>query len=852
MPSLDGHYNFTSAPITLSLIFMKEAGSLIMIINKLQSRLLLVMLFLSINVYAQKPDSVKTKADTVKQDFVTRMQAFASHSAVESLSDFNADKASIQQEKALEELKKNIQKAKIYLKNGIDTLGAKAELKLINKDLATAGDAVFSNKGTTQTFRNLTTTTNILQELLNKTLVRKALLDIHQHELNNFRYQIDSLSSVRALFKFPPDSAGMRKYLQQLIVVAYEVHPVDSALKQTRSNIQSLLNEVNLAAFKLQSGIEEIEQYQKQLAKNSFKREFTDIWGPEGYFRPFNEILSNSTEKARLILSFYSQNNEGKILALFILIIITFIYLRSLKSIYTENNLLSDDFEGQLVLRHPLLSAIVITVNLFQFVFISPPFILSVLFWIISSVCLSVLFRSFIVKYWMAIWLAMVALFIIAAVDNLVLQASRTERWFMLVIAIIGVFTAIITLRKGDRSLLREKWIVYSIGFMGFLELCAVFADIFGRYNMAKSLLIAGYLNVIIAILFLWTVRMINEGLFLAYNVYTRQDKKLFYLNFEKVGSTTPPMFYVLLVFGWMVLLGRNFSTFENFINPLRDFFSQDRTIGDYTFSINGLLLFIAIMAISVMISKIVSFFASDHNLASDKDEKLGIQKIGSWLLLVRISILSIGLFLALASAGIPLDRITIVIGALGVGIGFGLQTLVNNLVSGLIIAFEKPVNVGDTVDVGGTTGTMKSVGFRSSIIATVEGADVVIPNGDLLSAHLTNWSLGGNRKRIPILIGVGYDADLENAKQVVTDILEAEERLAKNPHYIVQYEQFNASSIDLRIYFWAKRMGESNAIRSDLIIKILKAFNDNGIAIPFPQQDIHIHRLIKGDNNKV
>ena len=82
-------------------------------------------------------------------------------------------------------------------------------------------------------------------------------------------------------------------------------------------------------------------------------------------------------------------------------------------------------------------------------------------------------------------------------------------------------------------------------------------------------------------------------------------------------------------------------------------------------------------------------------------DEKHGIQKLGSWLLLIRISILSIGFFLAIAAIGIPLDRITIIIGALGVGIGFGLQTLVNNLVSGLIIAFEKPVNVGDTVDIG-------------------------------------------------------------------------------------------------------------------------------------------------------
>jgi small-conductance mechanosensitive channel len=197
---------------------------------------------------------------------------------------------------------------------------------------------------------------------------------------------------------------------------------------------------------------------------------------------------------------------------------------------------------------------------------------------------------------------------------------------------------------------------------------------------------------------------------------------------------------------------------------------------------------------------------------------------------------------LAVAAAGIPVDRITIVLGALGVGIGFGLQTLVNNLVSGLIIAFEKPVNVGDIVDVDGQGGKMKSIGFRSSVISTWDGADVVMPNGDLLNAHLINWSLGGNRKRISILIGIAYDADLEKCRQLLTEILNNDQRISKNPGPVVQFEQFSNSSIDLRIYFWTKHIGDTSATRSDLIIAIVAAFKANGIAIPFPQQDIHLH----------
>lgn len=127
---------------------------------------------------------------------------------------------------------------------------------------------------------------------------------------------------------------------------------------------------------------------------------------------------------------------------------------------------------------------------------------------------------------------------------------------------------------------------------------------------------------------------------------------------------------------------------------------------------------------------------------------------MGSWLLLVRIVIISIALFLAFASAGTQMDKIAILFSALSVGIGFGLQTLVNNLVSGLIIAFEKPVNVGDDVDINGQSGIMKSIGFRSSVISTYDGSDIIIPNGDLLNAHLINWTLGETKRRVEVLIG--------------------------------------------------------------------------------------------------
>jgi len=803
--------------------------------------LFLVLSFAFNMARAQNKDSLNTlkPVDSLKRSFVERMQEFAKNSANKSKAELAADKATIDQIRIFEQARKAIQKAKNYLNNGLDTPGIKTELKEIDDDFIRASDGVFINKGTAQTFRNLTATSKILAELLNKANARKLSLDANQQQLNNFRYQLDSLSGEPALFKFPQDSVSLMKYLQKVVLVAKEIKPVDSMLKIANTNIQSLLAQVNVTVFKLQNHLDEIAAYQEKMADNNFKREFGDILGPEGHYRPFGEILSHSWVKGGMTLGFYAENNYGKLLTLLLLVFLSYTYLKSLKNIYTESNLLRADMDGQLVIRYPFLSALLIVISIFQFIFRSPPFVLNVIFWIISCISLSFIFSKFINKYWMRVWTCMVILFMLAAVDNLVLQASRTERWLILIISAAGVIFGLFTLLRGKRDTLREKWIVYSIGFMVLLEVFSMLSNILGRYNLAKTLFISGYLNVVVAILFLWTVRLINEGLFLAFNIYAGQDKKLFYLNFSKVGKRAPLLFYGLLVAGWLVLFGRNFPAYNYFSKPLKEFFSADRTIGDYTFSINTVLLFIVIIVISLIVSKVVSFFATDKHLEHKDDQKS--YGIGSWLLLVRIAILAIGLFLAIAAAGIPVDRITIILGALGVGIGFGLQTLVNNLVSGLIIAFEKPVNVGDIVDIDGQGGTMKSIGFRSSVISTWDGADVVMPNGDLLNAHLINWSLGGNRKRVSIIVGVGYQTDLEKARQVLMQVLGEEERIAKNPGPVVQFEQFASSAIDIKIYFWAKHIGQANSTKSDLIVAINEAFKASDISIPFQQQEITV-----------
>ncbi|TCD05595.1 hypothetical protein EZ449_16010 [Pedobacter frigidisoli] len=505
---------------------------------------------ISICAFAQKRDTSKVTVpiDSVSKSFVEKMQDFAKESASKSKVDFESDKALSVQVRIFEELRLTIQNAKSYMKSGLDTLALKQTLNEIKGNYKIASDGVFVNKGTAQTYRNLTATKKIIIELIAEASERKIRLDNRQKSLNGYRFRLDSLSTTKELFSFPTDSLELMDYLHSLVTVAKEIGPVDSVLKIASRNVQILLNAYNAEINSLRLSVDEIEHIEQKLALATLGREFSNITDSPSSYRPFQEILNFSKIKGLLTLKFYAINNVGKLLALVALTLLSFIYLRSLKMIYLAKKLLNNDYEGQLVIRYPLISALLLVISIFQFIFISPPFILNVIFWLISCICLTLIFRDYISKYWMSVWLLMVCFFIMAAAGNMILQASRIERWFMFIVAIFGVFSGTVILFQKHHHELKEKWMAYTIALMVFFELCSALFNIFGRYNVSKTLFIGGFLNVVIAILFLWVVRFINEGLVLAFDVYTVQDRKLFYLNFGRVGAKAPFLLYVLLV----------------------------------------------------------------------------------------------------------------------------------------------------------------------------------------------------------------------------------------------------------------------------------------------------------------
>jgi len=789
---------------------------------------------------AQTTDTIQTinPEDTVHSAFVKKVKEAGQHDGLRSMATARSNKIEKHQRLLLGQMRKTMQEAKFYLQRGIDTTTISRALTSNQRALELARDGVITHKGSGQTLRNLTVSSIILSELLQENEKHKNQLEDYTSDLSDYRERIDSLSGDSTLYIFPNDSVSLMRYVSKMVLVARDINPTDSLLRQAITNVQDLQNRIDLMSFKLRADADELEHYWKELSDGAFKSEFPPIWQPPTYSRPFSEIVQFSLQKDWLALKYYFRYQKYMFMVLGGLIALAWLFLRSLKNRLREQDKLDPSNGNQLVVKYPLLSAIILVVSIGQFLFHEPPFLVNFIFWGLPAVCLALVFRGFITPYWMRFWVGAVILFLLATTSNLILQASRVERWMLAVLAVIGIAYGIYQLLTHRRYELREKKIVYFILFMVLLETAGLLCNITGLYNAGKTFTTTGYFGMVIAILFLWVARLINEGLSLASSVYQHTDQKLFFINFQRVGQKVPGIFYVFLILGWLVLIARNYYTYRALSATFRIFITEPRTLGDYTFSIQGISVFAVVLASSILLSRIISFFASD-----DADNRGSGSKValGSWLLLLQIIVISSGLFLAIAAAGIPLDKITIILGALSVGIGLGLQGLVSNLVSGLILAFEKPVNVGDLIEVNGKMGTMKSIGFRSSVITLIDGAHAIIPNGDLLSNELINWTQGKNIKRIFVMVGVAYETNLDQAINLVQKVLLQAEGVIPYPPPGAFVKNFGDSSVDIEVYFWVGHVRETFATRSHVLMDIHRAFNEAGINIPFPQHDVHV-----------
>jgi len=280
---------------------------------------------------------------------------------------------------------------------------------------------------------------------------------------------------------------------------------------------------------------------------------------------------------------------------------------------------------------------------------------------------------------------------------------------------------------------------------------------------------------------------------------------------------------------------------YDNGFGAFRSVMSMSFSIGSWRANVGVILAAILCLYGALLISRAVQGIFTEAVFPRRGVER-GAQL--SMARLVHYAILLVGFLVALGILGVNFTNITIIGGALGVGIGFGLQTIVNNFVSGLILLFERPVRVGDYVEVEGVWAEIKKIGLRATIVETFDRADMVIPNSDLISNRVTNWTRTNRMVRLRIPVGVAYGSDVALVMKILLDCAQDNPSVMSSPEPQALFRGFGDSSLDFELRVFLFNIDHRLIVHSELLQDIDEQFRLNGVEIPFPQRDLHLRSV--------
>lgn len=216
-----------------------------------------------------------------------------------------------------------------------------------------------------------------------------------------------------------------------------------------------------------------------------------------------------------------------------------------------------------------------------------------------------------------------------------------------------------------------------------------------------------------------------------------------------------------------------------------------------------------------------------------------------SILRILHYFIMLVGLFIAVQQIGVDLTTLAAISAVLMVGIGLGLQNITSNFISAIILLFERPVQVGDFVEVSGIQGRIRAIKTRSSIVETLDNVSIIVPNSNFITDNVTNWSYRDSKVRIHVSVGVSYGSDVDLVAETLLKVGRAHQEALLDPEPTVQFLEFGDSSLNFVLLVWINDASRQYIIRSDLNFAVVKAFREQGITIPFPQRDLHIQSAI-------
>lgn len=698
-------------------------------------------------------------------------------------------------------------------------------------------------------FRSLTNLESEWQLLRSLLRAKQEQYSASVVDLESRRIMIStSLSVWDTTLKYSIASQVPQSVVIQIRTTISRLNDVSVRLRSDSEFMQENLIGISNSLIFCNEIIDKVNASKDIVTRKFFELNQAPIWtlfGEDSFSNKFGARRSLTEDVNKEVREFVSNNSFRIFIHFVFFIIILFTLLSLFKDIQLalDKSKTSGDEAIRKIVKRPVSASLLVTFLLtYLFYGNIPLFIgaLNILFLMIPV--LIILTHILPVNTRHYIFLPALAS-ILVQLHSYVSIDALFSRLFLLSIIIFSLVSFIVIIRRKTfrsmQSVRNYGKLLYYMALACIILLSiSLFASIAGAVMLSEYLVYAVVRSVALGLI-MFALGITANSIFYT-SVYSKMGQKLNLVAqyHESIYKKISQIVNVLVWLFWLKITLKLFNAWDIVSGGLRHFLLDEFNIGTVTLTIWSLILFLIISWFTIWVSRMVKVVI-EGEIAPRVKMKRGVP--GALSLVLRITIISLGFVFAIAAAGFGMDKLTILIGALGVGIGFGLQNIFNNLVSGIILAFERPIQEGDIIEVGPLWGTVKEIGIRSSTIFTFDGAEVIVPNGNLISNELINWTLTDRNRRVEVVVGVAYGTDPDKVLELLKEVSESNDEILQEPKPLALFSGFGESSLDFRLLFWIPRADNRFIVQSAVNVQINNSLKKAGIEIPFPQRDVYI-----------
>ena len=682
--------------------------------------------------------------------------------------------------------------------------------------------------------RNVQMFSTLLDQLEQDTKKYGARLNQFDNELDGIKKEIFDIRKdtvVRHIFRDSALRASFREQLKQLRV---KWKSADSVIKTVNHNIDNTLARTSanqLAISELQG---QVATLLKTTGIKAFGKERKYLWEFQKKRISSTPAVVTDYKKAigdeKKITQYYFSHTRSQIVLLLLSGLAFFFWVsynfRSLRKTNKAGAL--QMLNIQYLKRLPVFASLIVLLNLAPLFDLNAPEIYIESIIVLLMFTLTFYFRKRLpggLFFW---WLVFMTIFVAILFGRLFGLPFSLQRWWLLILNGASFVLALILLLRFKKQYSRYKTFFLAARLYIFLNLLAFICNLFGRVTLANifsSTAIYAFVQIVALVIF---IEVLKEAFLL--QIQGSRQRKNYPESFDYglIAKGILKLAGLLAVIIWLVVFTTNLNIYSAITDQVMSVLTTPRKLGSFSFTLRGIILFLVIIWAANFLQKYIAYFFGDIGDDAAFDNK-GQR---SRLLITRLVLLIAGFLLAVAASGLPVDKITVILGALGIGIGLGLQSIVNNFVSGIILIFDRPLRIGDTVEIGDKKGRVKEISVRSSTLLTPDGAEVIIPNGDILSHNIVNWTLSNNYKRVDVGFTIDKLIFSEDIRAHVAQIVQSlpDALPQKEPEILIN--NVTSQSTQLKIFFWCKDIAKTEYARSEAYGAIYKYLEGKGIKI--------------------